>query len=75
MWLQLYNYKNYIRLINVGLGYNRFYINITTKFILICFNTTLHFFKPISDSEYGSESLKYYQVHLKFWLKFPSLII
>ena len=30
MWLQLYNYKNYIRLINVGLGYNRFYINITT---------------------------------------------
>ena len=35
MWLQLYNYKNYILLINVGLGYNRFYINITTKFILI----------------------------------------
>ena len=29
MWLQLYNYKNYI---NVGLGYNRFYIKITNKF-------------------------------------------
>ena len=30
VWLQMYNYKNYILLINKGLGYNRFYIKITT---------------------------------------------
>ena len=29
MWLQLYNYKNYILLINKGLSYNRFDIEIT----------------------------------------------
>ena len=29
MWLQMYNYKNYMLLINKGLGNNRFYIKIT----------------------------------------------
>ena len=38
MWLQLYNYKIYIKLIIGGLGYNGFHNKITNKFILIQVN-------------------------------------
>ena len=31
MWLQIYNYKNHILLINKGLDYNRFCIKITKR--------------------------------------------
>ena len=36
-----------------------------------CLNTSLYCFTNTSTLEYGSESLKYYKIHLKFWL--PSI--
>ena len=35
MWLQLYNYKIYIKLIIEGLGYNGFYNKITNKLVFM----------------------------------------